>query len=45
MENTGYDGAPGDTTSSKCLGFYYTIDHVLYEAGIAIVDFSLFFPN
>ena len=42
MENTSYDGAPGDTKSSKRLGFYCQIDYVLYEVGIAIVDFSQF---
>ena len=42
MENTSYDGAPGDTKSSKCLVFYCKIDNVLYEVGIAIVDCSLF---
>ena len=43
MENTSYNDAPGDTTSSKCLGFYCKIDNVLYEVGIEIMYLPLFY--
>ena len=40
LKNTSFDGAPGDTKSSKSLRFYCRIENILHEVGIVIVDFS-----